>query len=84
MIGALQPGGPQAVRPHQERNLVMTKSKNTTRQLTDDALFAFWQGIAERFPEATTGELSPWPTMKLQIAAETAVEEWIDNNVPAK
>jgi hypothetical protein len=51
-------------------------------ELTDQALDAFWQVICHRFPQAKSGDLGPWPTIQLQIAAEKAVEEWIDNNVP--
>ena len=58
----------------------MTLSKNDLRELTDQALDAFWQVIVKRFPDATTGDLTPWTTIKLQIAAEHAVEEWVDGN----
>ena len=61
----------------------MTLSKEDLRELTDEALDAFWEAIVKRYPQATSGDLSPWPTMKLQMAAEDAVTEWIDNNVPA-
>jgi hypothetical protein len=51
------------------------------RSLTEKALDAFWQTIVEQFPEATTGDLSPWATITLSLAAEKAVAEWIANNV---
>jgi len=60
----------------------MTKPKNDIRELANQALDAFWQLIAKRHPEAKTGDLSPWSTIKLQDAAEDAIEEWLDNNCP--
>jgi hypothetical protein len=50
--------------------------------LVEDANQAFWQVIAERFPQARNGDLSPWATIKLHLAQEEAVKEWITNNVP--
>lgn len=49
--------------------------------LTDQAFDAFWEIIAKRFPEATTGDLSPWTSMRLDAVAREAVEEWIYANV---
>jgi hypothetical protein len=59
----------------------MPQSNDDLRKLTDQALDAFWQAIDNRYPQATAGDLSPWSTIRLQIAAEEAVAEWIDNNV---
>jgi hypothetical protein len=52
--------------------------------LIDQAFDAFWDVIAKRFPEATTGDLSPWTTKRLDAVAREAVEEWIFANVPTK
>jgi hypothetical protein len=57
--------------------------KRLLRSAADEALDAFWEVIVQRYPQAETGDLSPWTTIQLQIAAENAIEEWIDNNVPA-
>lgn len=57
--------------------------KRLLRSAADEALDAFWEVIVKRYPQANTGDLSPWATIKLQIAAENAIAEWIDNNVPA-
>ena len=54
----------------------------TIRTLTNEALEAFWRVVAEHFPQAETGDLSPLADITLQTAAEAAVEEWIANNVP--
>jgi hypothetical protein len=56
--------------------------KRLLQSTADEALDAFWQVIVQRYPEAKTGALSPWTTIKLQIAAENAIEEWIHYNVP--
>jgi hypothetical protein len=68
----------------------MTESKSELRKaerthlrpLADEALEAFWHVIVQRFPEATTGDLSPGATFALQNAAEDAIGEWIWANVP--
>jgi hypothetical protein len=49
--------------------------------ITDQALNAFWQVIVDRFPEATTGDLSPLTTLQLGLAAETAIAEWLRLNI---
>ncbi len=46
----------------------------------EEALDAFWEVIAEKFPQATTGDLSPLASIHLQIAAEKAVDEWVNCN----
>jgi hypothetical protein len=61
----------------------MTIAKDDLRKLADEALDAFWHVIAKHHPQAETGDLCPWLTIKLQIAAENAIEAWIDSNVPA-
>lgn len=60
----------------------MTMTTYTLPDLADQALDAFWQVIAQRFPEAKTGDLSIDRTLHLHAAAEQAIEEWIANNVP--
>jgi hypothetical protein len=59
-------------------------NKADLRFVTDEALYAFWEVIVKRFPQAETGDLSPGATIDLQMAAEEAIEEWINNNVPAR
>lgn len=62
----------------------MSEREDAVRVITDQAFDAFWQVIVKRFPQATTGDLSPWTTIRLQLAAEEAVAEWIGNNVPKR
>ncbi len=50
--------------------------------LTDKALDAFWQIVVTKFPQAETGDLSIDLTCRLEVAAQRAIEEWIDLNVP--
>jgi hypothetical protein len=52
-----------------------------TQQLANEALDAFWQVIVKHYPQATTGDLSPLATFRLDQAAEAAIKEWIANNV---
>jgi len=58
-------------------------TKSTIQVLIDEALTAFWDVIARHYPQAESGDLSPWATIKLTLAAENAVEEWVANNVPS-
>ena len=50
--------------------------------VSEDALEAFWKVVVRQFPQAKTGDLSPGATRALQRAAQAAVAEWIDENVP--
>jgi hypothetical protein len=54
-----------------------------SRPIATDALDAFWEVVASRFPDAKTGDLSPLRDQALTVAATDAIEEWIANNVPA-
>lgn len=60
----------------------MTTTKFDISALVDEALDDFWDTVARHFPDATTGDLSPWTTIRLDLAAKAAIEEWIFNNVP--
>ncbi len=59
-------------------------TKHPFQDVTNEALDAFWNVIVKRYPQAKTGDLSPWATIQLQIAAENAAEEWIIGNVPPR
>ena len=48
----------------------------------EDAELAFWAVIADRFPEATSGDLSVERTIGLDQMMHSAVNEWVDNNFP--
>ncbi len=49
-------------------------TKSTIADLANEALDAFWQVIVRHNPQAKTGDLSPWTTINLTIAAENAIE----------
>jgi hypothetical protein len=53
----------------------------TIDELTDRALAAFWEVVADQFPEAESGDLSPWAAIRLEAMAKAAIREWIANNV---
>jgi hypothetical protein len=59
-------------------------NKTKIHLLAQEALDAFWQAVASRFPDATGGDLSPRRALQLKLAAEDAIEEWIANNVPPR
>jgi hypothetical protein len=50
--------------------------------LTRRALEVFWEVVCKAFPEAVTGDLSPGTTFIFEEAAEKAVKEWVQANVP--
>ena len=50
--------------------------------LAEDAMQAFWAVVADRFPDASTGDLSIERTIALTITAQAAIREWVQNNVP--
>jgi hypothetical protein len=52
------------------------------REIANAALDAFWHIVAQRYPQAKTGDLSPSADMALQVAAEQAIAEWVSANVP--
>jgi len=54
--------------------------KPSAKDITERALDAFWKIVAEQFPNAKTGDLSPLATVQIGTAAEKAVSEWIENN----
>jgi len=58
-------------------------TKLTIAELADEAQDAFWAVVVRHYPQAKTGDLSPWTTVQLTIAAENAIEEWIWANVPS-
>lgn len=49
--------------------------------LAQKAQDAFWAVIVRQFPQARYGDLSPERTIAFNQAAETAIKEWIRNNV---
>lgn len=60
----------------------MKLAKETRTALADEALDAFWQVIGQHFPHARSGDLSWDCLFALQNAAEQAIEQWVENNVP--
>ena len=58
-------------------------TKSTIADLAEEALNAFWEVVVRHNPEAKTGDLTPLTTVKLTVAAENAIKEWIWANVPS-
>jgi hypothetical protein len=52
--------------------------------VTEDALEAFWRVVAKKYPQAKTGDLDPGAHHARQRAAQAAVADWVEANVPAK
>jgi hypothetical protein len=49
-------------------------------KLVEAAMDAFWESVANEYPEATTGDMSPLAEIAFENAARSAVVEWIANN----
>ena len=49
-------------------------------EATEKAMESFWESVAKSFPEAESGDLSPWTTITFCEMAETAVREWAEAN----
>ncbi len=50
--------------------------------MVDEVMDGFGEILVRHFPEATTGDLSPDRTVRLALAIEEAIVEWIDKNAP--
>jgi hypothetical protein len=61
----------------------ITSSETYLRESIEEAQEAFWNVIVKRYPEATTGNLSPGATIDFHVAADNAVGEWVRNNCPS-
>ena len=44
------------------------------------AELAFWKVVADSYPEATSGDLSPHASLKFAEATETAIVDWLEAN----
>lgn len=60
------------------------KKFRTAQEIVRDALEVFWQEIADAYPQAESGDLTPQTTLALESMADAAVEEWIQFNIEGK
>jgi len=60
----------------------MRLPKDTRVALAEQALEAFWQVVARRFPQARSGDLCWDVVCNLQAAAELAIQQFVEYNVP--
>ncbi|ASJ88503.1 hypothetical protein [Pseudomonas aeruginosa] len=59
----------------------MSEFEQRKSEAVSEALDAFWTVIAQKFPEATTGDLDPGTVFLLEDSAEKAVNTWVKFNV---
>lgn len=59
----------------------MSNIEQRKSEAVSEALDAFWAVIAQRFPEASTGDLDPGNVVSLEDAATNAVSTWVSFNV---
>ena len=60
----------------------MRLPKDIKTALADEALDAFWQVVAQRFPQAQSGDLCWDVVLDLHAAAEQAIQQFVEYNVP--
>lgn len=60
----------------------MTTHENAVKDNLEKAMDAFWEVIAEAYPEAQSGDLDISTVCTFQATAEAAVNRWVDLNVP--
>lgn len=46
-------------------------------ETVEEAMFAFWRTVAERYPNITTGDLSIFAEHQFAEACEIAVHAWL-------
>lgn len=56
--------------------------KEKIEQAVEEAEGAFWQAVAAKFPEVTTGDFSPDAASQFSRACELAVLIWLKSNHP--
>lgn len=58
------------------------RSAHITR-VASDCTGAFWEQVAESFPDIKHGDVGPEESHAIEAAMRTAVEQWLTNNTPA-
>lgn len=61
---------------------VEVEGPDDVHEADEAARMAFWREIADRFPQATSGDLPPGVCREFREASIRAVEAWVDANVP--
>jgi hypothetical protein len=55
----------------------LRQDKGRVEDAVMDAMDAFWNSIAENYPEITTGDLDPGTSIDLTLSMENAVDKWL-------
>ena len=50
------------------------------KKAAKEAEFAFWESVANQFPEIKTGDFPPLQAHKMQIQMEEWIRQWVDLN----
>ncbi len=58
----------------------LNKRIDEARQLAEDA---FWAVVAEKFPEAKSGDFDPMATFNMETSMRNWIKLWVEWNVPA-
>ncbi len=59
----------------------LTRAPILAKRACNKALDAFWNAVAESFPEITSGDMDPVEAVHFDEAAQRAVEAWLDANL---
>lgn len=56
--------------------------KKNIEIVAEEALFAFWEVVANAYPDATGGEFGIGETVDMCVEAEGFIAHWLDLNHP--
>lgn len=60
----------------------LREDKKRLEDAVKNAEEAFWNSIAEDYPEITTGDLDPSTSIDLMLTMENAIDRWLIINNP--
>jgi hypothetical protein len=61
-------------------NMKPSEDFNRLSNVLEAAETAFWKVVADSYPEATSGDFSPYASLKFSEATEAAVVDWLESN----
>jgi hypothetical protein len=59
----------------------MSYDEEQVREITNQAIDAFWNKVVEMIPEARSGDIDPMAVQKMENFLTDMVKYWIQNNL---
>ena len=57
-------------------------SQEKIKAVAEEASLAFWDVVANSFPEIKTGDMEPLVVAQWTLRTQIVIQEWINNNWP--